>query len=65
MADRATWTASRARDEFDHLLDEAKNKGPQQITDVRGTFTLRFNPERAAESITEFLSKGLPDSSSH
>lgn len=62
MGERVTWTSSRARKEFEHLLQEAKDKGPQDITDVRGTFTIVFKPERPSESVTDFLAKGLPES---
>ena len=63
MADDANWTSSRAREQFDLLLDQAKAKGPQDIKDYRGTFTLEFKPENSGETITEFLSKGLPEGS--
>ncbi|TWF49481.1 hypothetical protein FHW37_108151 [Neorhizobium alkalisoli] len=62
MGERVIWTSLRARNQFDHLLDEAKDKGPQDIRDVRGTFTLIFKPEAASTSVTEFLAKGLPES---
>lgn len=61
MIDPVIWTSNRARDEFDLLLDEAKTKGPQEIRDARGRFTLHFNPEPAKGCVAEFLSKGLPD----
>lgn len=56
-----TWTLSRAKAEFDQVLEEAKTKGPQEIRDNDGSFTVVFKPLRAGESVTNFLSKGLPD----
>ena len=61
MRNGTTWTSSRARDNFDHLLQEAKDKGPQVISDTRGTFTLVFNDEPPGNSVTRFLAKGLPE----
>lgn len=61
MRNGKTWTSSRAREDFDHLLQEAKDKGPQEISDSRGIFTLVYKGERQGESVTEFLAKGLPD----
>lgn len=62
MGERAIWTSLRARTQFERLLDDAKDKGPQDIRDARGTFTLVFKPEAASTSVTEFLAKGLPES---
>jgi hypothetical protein len=56
-----TWTPVRAKAEFDQLLEAAKSEGPQEIRDGRGSFTVKFNAPKSSESVTEFLSKGLPD----
>jgi hypothetical protein len=56
-----TWTSARAKAELDQLLEAAKNQGPQEIKDSRGSFTVRFNAPNRSESVTEFLSKGLQD----
>jgi hypothetical protein len=62
MGERVIWTSLRARNQFEHLLDDAKDKGPQDIRDVRGTFTLVFKPEVPGKNVTDFLAKGLPES---
>ncbi len=56
-----TWTTNRAKAEFDQLLEEVKNKGPQEITASNGSFTIKFNAPKSAESVTSFLGKGIPE----
>ncbi len=56
-----SWTSTQAKAELDQLLEAAKTKGPQEIRDNRGSFTVRFNTPKSTESVTDFLSKGLPD----
>lgn len=56
-----TWTPARAKADFERLLEAAKNEGPQEIRDSHGSFTVKFNAPKSSESVTGFLSKGLPE----
>lgn len=61
MKSDRTWPSLRARNEFDRMLEDVKENGPLIITDARGSFVVSRLPDRGDETLTEFLSKGMPD----
>ncbi len=61
MEDVHAWTPARAKADFDQLLDAAKTKGPQRISDDEGSFTVRYSKVKSRERVTDFLMKGLPE----
>ncbi len=61
MEDVHAWTPARAKADFDQLLEAAKTKGPQRISDDDGSFTVRYSKAKSRERVTDFLIEGLPE----
>jgi hypothetical protein len=62
MGSNASWTAEQAASDFVRLLQQARERGPQQITDETGVFVLQAVPASnkvdVAKSLLELRSKG-------
>ncbi|MGO7910683.1 hypothetical protein ACC702_03775 [Rhizobium ruizarguesonis] len=60
MDSKIIWSAEEARGDFDHMLEQARNVGPQEIDDPTGVYVLKVKLDRTKPDAAQFLVKGAP-----
>ncbi|MBY5485184.1 hypothetical protein E0H36_18610 [Rhizobium leguminosarum bv. viciae] len=62
MDSKDIWSADDAQQEFDRVLEQARNVGPQEIDDPTGIYVLKVKLDRTRPDAAQFLAKRAPKS---